>query len=193
MSTICRHRWPENDALTAEDGPENEWYGRVNMNATAIGVRCVFVTDSDLIARYDRSAASYQRWWAPVIAPAALRVLDLVDEAVALTADPLIVDVGAGTGTLARGAVLRWPEARVIAFDPSEGMLDMGRAVARRTLPADGTRRLQWERATADRLQLDDGTADAVVSSFALQHLPSRIAGLREAHRVLRAAVCSGW
>ena len=38
----------------------------------------------------------------------------------------------------------------------------------------------------AERLPLPDQSADAVVSSFTLQYLPSRIAALREAHRVLR-------
>ena len=55
---------------------------------------------SELITRYDRFAASYQRWWAPVIEPAGLRLLDLVAESVGRRS--VIVDVGAGTGTLAR-------------------------------------------------------------------------------------------
>jgi len=32
---------------------------------------------------YDRIAAGYQEWWAPVIAPAALHLLDLVAPTVA--------------------------------------------------------------------------------------------------------------
>jgi len=41
-------------------------------------------------------------------------------------------------------------------------------------------------RGVAERLPLPDESADIVVSSFTLQYLPSRIAALREAYRVLR-------
>jgi len=54
---------------------------------------------------YDRIAAGYQEWWAPVIAPAALHLLDLVAPTVADRPRARLVDVGAGTGTLARAAV----------------------------------------------------------------------------------------
>jgi len=141
---------------------------------------------SELVTRYDNFAASYQRWWAPVIEPAGLRLLDLVADAVGRRAGAVIVDLGAGTGTLARAAVGRWATVRAVAVDPSEGMLEAGRAEATRTLGAPAERRLRWVRAPADRLPLPDRSADVVVSSFAVQHLPSRIAGLREAHRILR-------
>jgi ubiquinone/menaquinone biosynthesis C-methylase UbiE len=141
---------------------------------------------SELITRYDRFAASYQRWWAPVIEPAGLRLLDLVAESVGRRSKTDIVDLGAGTGTLARAAVARWTTVRAIAVDPAEGMLDAGRAEAQRTLGASTNRRLRWVRAAADQLPLSDRSADVVVSSFAVQHLPSRIAGLREAHRILQ-------
>jgi SAM-dependent methyltransferase len=65
-------------------------------------------------------------------------------------------------------------------------MLEAGRAEATRTLGAPAARRLGWVRASADGLPLPDRSADVVVSSFAVQHLPSRIAGLREAWRILR-------
>ena len=141
---------------------------------------------SDTAEIYDRIASGYMRWWAPVIAPAALRLLDLVDEVVVARPRAVLVDVGAGTGTLTRGAVARWPGVRAIAVDASEGMLDVGRAEARRTLPAAGLRRLRWMRGVAEQLPVPDRCADVVVSSFTLQYLPSRIAALREASRVLR-------
>jgi len=141
---------------------------------------------SELVTRYDRFAASYQRWWAPVIEPAGLRLLDLVADAVAGRSGAVIVDLGAGTGTLARAAVGRWPNVRAVAIDPSEGMLAAGRAEAARTLDAAAAHRLRWVCATADRLPLPDRSADVIVSSFAVQHLPSRIAGLREACRILQ-------
>ena len=141
---------------------------------------------SDNAELYDTIASSYQRWWAPVIAPAALRLLDLVDEVVAARPRAVLVDVGAGTGTLTRGAVARWPGVRAIAVDASDGMLDVGRAEAGRTLRRSRLRRLRWMRGVAEQLPLPDQSADIVVSSFTLQYLPSRIAALREAYRVLR-------
>jgi SAM-dependent methyltransferase len=139
-----------------------------------------------MIDLYDRDAARYQEWWAPVIAPAALHLLDLVAPAVTDRPHARVVDVGAGTGTLARAAVARWPGLRVTAVDPSQGMLAVGQAEAARTLRRAESDRLEWRTGVAGRLPLGDGTADAVVSSFAFQYLPSRVAALREAHRVLR-------
>ncbi len=144
------------------------------------------VVRSDTADLYDRIAASYEVWWAPVIAPAALHLLDLVAPTVEDRPSAHVVDVGAGTGTLARAAVARWPEVVATAIDPSPGMLSVGRTAAGRTLPSSARRRLRWRTGMAEQLPLDDGSADVVVSSFALQHLHSRIAALREAYRVLR-------
>ena len=143
-------------------------------------------TTSDIVTRYDRFALSYQRWWAPVIEPAGLRLLDLVSDVIGQRPHAVIVDLGAGTGTLARAAVDRWATVQAIAVDPSGGMLEAGRVEASRTLGAPARRRVRWVRASAERLPLPDRSADVVVSAFAVQHLPSRIAGLREAHRILR-------
>jgi SAM-dependent methyltransferase len=65
-------------------------------------------------------------------------------------------------------------------------MLAVGEREAARTLAASEARRLDWRMGAAERLPLADGSADAVVSSFAFQHLRSRSAALREARRVLR-------
>jgi ubiquinone/menaquinone biosynthesis C-methylase UbiE len=97
---------------------------------------------SESAALYDRIASSYQRWWSPVIEPAAPRLLDLVSAVVADHPGAVIVDVGAGTGTLARAAVTRWPDVRAIAVDPSTGMIHVGRAEAAKTLDRSARQRL---------------------------------------------------
>jgi ubiquinone/menaquinone biosynthesis C-methylase UbiE len=142
----------------------------------------------DTAALYDRIAPSYQRWWAPVIEPAALRLLDLVAAVVTDHPGAVIVDLGAGTGTLARAAVARWPEVRAIAVDPSTGMLDVGRTEAARTLDRSARRRLSWMTGVAEHLPITEGSVDVVVSSFTLQYLRRRVAALREAHRIIRPA-----
>lgn len=137
-------------------------------------------------ALYDRIAPGYHRWWAPVIEPAALRLLDLVAPVIDIHQRAILVDVGAGTGPLARAAVARWPKVRAIAVDPSGGMLAVGRDEAERTLDRSAARRLSWVTGVAERLPVEDGSADVVVSSFVYQYLRSRAAALREAHRILR-------
>lgn len=137
-------------------------------------------------ALYDRIAPGYHRWWAPVIEPAALRLLDLVAPVIDIHQRAILVDVGAGTGPLARAAVARWPKVRAIAVDPSGGMLAVGRDEAERTLDRSALRRLSWATGVAERLPVEDGSADVVVSSFVYQYLRGRAAALREAHRILR-------
>jgi ubiquinone/menaquinone biosynthesis C-methylase UbiE len=141
------------------------------------------VTDQQ--ARYDRIAEGYARWWAPVIRPAAVRILDRI----APLADrgPLrILEVGTGTGTLAIEAIRRWPEARVDGIDPSGEMTAAARGEADRLLDATDRGRFDVTTALADRLPFDDETFDAAVSSFVLQLVPDRYAALREVRRVLR-------
>jgi ubiquinone/menaquinone biosynthesis C-methylase UbiE len=86
-----------------------------------------------------------------------------------------VLDVGCGTGILATRIqqVLR-PE-RVIGCDPSEGMLDKARA-------RSGD--VRWVHGSAERLPLEDGAVDAVVSTEAFQFF-DQAAALREFHRVL--------
>jgi SAM-dependent methyltransferase len=132
--------------------------------------------------RYDRRAPGYARHWAPVLAPTALRLLDLADAWLPRDGTgATILDVGAGTGTLTLAAARRWPAADVVGLDPSEGMLDVARRAAR-SLP----RPPRFVIAPADAIPLPDASVDVVVSSFVLQLVPDRLAALRDIRRVLR-------
>lgn len=142
--------------------------------------------------RYDRIALGYARWWAPVIAPAALRVIDAIDEAVAGGATH-VLDVGTGTGTLAIAALRRWPQVRVTAIDASSGMVEAAAAEADRLLSPAERGRLDLRVAFADDLGLADGSVDVAVSSFVLQLVPSRPRALREVRRVLRPGGTFAW
>ena len=141
---------------------------------------------------YDRYAAAYRDWWAPVIAPSAAALLDDLDGLLS-EGEMRIVDIGAGTGTLSFAALERWPAARVVGVDPSGRMLEEAVAAARgRSL--DG--RFESRVADAARLPLPDGSMDAAISSFVIQLLPSRAAAVREAWRVLRPGgifACVTW
>lgn len=135
--------------------------------------------------RYDRIAEGYARWWAPVLAPTARRLLDTVAPAVEAGARR-IVDLGTGTGTLAIAAVRRWPQVSVDGVDASSGMRALAEAIADRELLPVERRRIRFTTAYADGLPLDDASVDLVVSSFVLQLVPSRAAVLREVRRVVR-------
>jgi ubiquinone/menaquinone biosynthesis C-methylase UbiE len=141
--------------------------------------------------RYDRSAARYERWWAPVLAPSAVALLPALERRWPGPDRPRrILDVGSGTGTLARAVVERWPDATVVGLDASGAMLQVARGESERRLrPADAAR-LEWRTGLAEALPFPDASFDLVVSSFAMQLVPSRRRALDEARRVLRP---EGW
>jgi len=142
--------------------------------------------------RYDRIAEGYARWWGPIIAPASLKALDLVEDAVRAGARDLL-DLGTGTGTLAIAAIRRWPGVHVTAIDASSGMVALASAVADRELSASERSRLDLRVAFADELPLADGSVDVAVSSFVLQLVPNRYRALREVRRVLGPGGTFAW
>ena len=134
--------------------------------------------------RYDSGARLYARFWAPVLHRSAEAVLDRV---VGLDGAPIgrLLDLGTGTGVLARAAARRFPEADIIGVDFSRGMLAVARALAEEELGARNGR-LEWVEADAARLPLGDASVDAVITSFVLQLVPQRQPVYREVRRVLR-------
>jgi ubiquinone/menaquinone biosynthesis C-methylase UbiE len=136
-----------------------------------------------VVERYNLSARDYERYWAPVLEATSATLIDYVEwyAGGSPPGELTVVDVGTGTGTLARAALARWPSARVIATDAAEGMVDVARE---RTAGLAG--RVRLVTGPADRLPLEEGCADLVISSFVFQLVPDRRAALREALRILR-------
>ena len=134
--------------------------------------------------RYDRIAAGYDRWWAPVLARSAVALLDRLDGAVADGARS-VLDVGVGTGNLSIAALRRWPEVRVTAIDASREMVRAVEALVEERAPT-ARDRFEGRVAFAAELPFEAGTFDAAMSSFVLQLVPSRPAALRDIRRVLR-------
>ena len=88
-----------------------------------------------------------------------------------------VLDVGCGTGVLAREALRRaGQEGQVVGVDLNEGML----AVAARAEPD-----IAWRPGDAASLPFEDASVDVVVSQFALMYFPDRVASLREMWRTL--------
>lgn len=139
---------------------------------------------TDEADRYDEMAAGYERWWAPVLAPSAHRLLDTLAPAIDGGAVD-VLDVGVGTGNLARPALARWPGIRVTGVDASREMV--GTTEALLADAGDGLRaRFTGSVAFAAEMPFVDGSFDLAMSSFVLQLVPSRAQALREIHRVLR-------
>jgi len=135
--------------------------------------------------RYDRIAVGYERWWAPVLAPSALALLDRLDPLVAAGAQDLL-DVGIGTGNLSLVALRRWPTIAVTGIDASREMLASAERLAGARLDPAERARLTTRSAFAAELPFEDDSFDLAMSSFVLQLVPDRPAALREIARVLR-------
>lgn len=93
------------------------------------------------------------------------------------------LDVGCGTGELARAVARHFAAARVVATDFTSAMLD--RARADRGSRALGAR-LAFGTANAARLPFADGTFDLVTNAFVARNLSDLGATFRELRRVLR-------
>jgi ubiquinone/menaquinone biosynthesis C-methylase UbiE len=112
----------------------------------------------------------------------AARLLDLAE----VRPGQRILDVGTGTGVVASAAAARaGADGHVVGIDISSAMLAQARA--RSGSRAD---RIEYRLMDAEALQLEDGTFDAVVSLFALLHLPDPRRAVGEMYRVLRPG---GW
>lgn len=105
----------------------------------------------------------------------------LIIDAVADVAPSVVVDIGCGTGALSIPIAGRLPRARVIGVDGDPEVLE----IARSKLGADA---VEWVEGLAGALPIDDGEADAVVTSLVLHHLPlaTKRELLADAHRILR-------
>ena len=98
-----------------------------------------------------------------------------VADAAGIRAGDKVLDVGCGTGVLAREAHRRvGQEGQVVGLDLNQGML----AVAARAEPD-----VEWRRGDAASLPFEDASFDVVVSQFALMYFPDRVASLREMWR----------
>jgi SAM-dependent methyltransferase len=121
------------------------------------------------------AAEIYQEFFVPALfAQWPARILDIAG----LRTGDDVLDVGCGTGVLARAAVAQLGgSGSVTGIDANEGMLD----VARR---ADDT--VSWRHATAEALPFPTDSFDRVVSQFAAMFFSDARGALAEMARVAR-------
>ncbi|MGH1493795.1 MAG: class I SAM-dependent methyltransferase [Acidimicrobiales bacterium] len=95
-----------------------------------------------------------------------------------LSAGDDVLDIGCGTGVLARAAARQLGDSgSVTGIDINDGML----AVARQA-----TERVTWQHGPAERLPYPDRSFDRVVSQFALMFFADQMASIEEMARVTR-------
>jgi SAM-dependent methyltransferase len=92
-----------------------------------------------------------------------------------------VLETAAGSGVVTRAlAPQLGADARYVVTDLNQAMLD--RALRRQGADA----RLEWRQADALALPFDDRSFDVVLCQFGAMFFPDRVAGYREARRVLK-------
>jgi demethylmenaquinone methyltransferase/2-methoxy-6-polyprenyl-1,4-benzoquinol methylase len=99
-----------------------------------------------------------------------------VIELARLNANSSLLDLGTGTGDLAREALTQFPKAHVIAADFTLEMMRVGQK--------NGA--LNFSTADALRLPFHDASFDAVVSGFLMRNVIDLQKAIQEQHRVLK-------
>ena len=121
-------------------------------------------------ALYDRHLGPFL--FEPYAGHVARRMADLKSGAVLETA--------AGTGIVTQALARHLPAGvRLVATDLNQAMLDFAAA-------KPGMARAEFRQADATALPFDAASVDAVVCQFGVMFFPDRVAGYREARRVLK-------
>jgi SAM-dependent methyltransferase len=108
--------------------------------------------------------ALFDQWTGPVL------------DAAGVAPRQRVLDVGCGTGVLARAAARRvGPGGSVTGLDPNTGMLAVARALERA---------VRWEHGVAEQLPFPDAAFDRTVSQFALMFCTDPPAAVAEMARV---------
>lgn len=129
-------------------------------------------------ASYDPVAASFDRLAERYATPAARALVARAR----LDGDQRILDIGTGSGLVAREIHRVEPEARILGIDLSSQMLATARQRSGEAYPALA----HFAQMDAERLGLGDGSFDRILSLYALLHFPRPEVALREMFRVLR-------
>ena len=121
---------------------------------------------------------NYDRYLGPLFFEAYAR--DLANR-VPLGPATRVLEIASGTGIVTRLLQERLPAgASLVATDLNEAMIEY----ARPRIPAHS--RVTWQTADGTSLPFPDQSFDVVVCQFGVMFFPDKVAGAREAYRVLR-------
>ncbi|HZO96846.1 MAG TPA: class I SAM-dependent methyltransferase [Gaiellaceae bacterium] len=130
-------------------------------------------------AQWDDAADAWRRW-APFLehwlGEATERMLDLAG----VEPSARVLDVAAGSGGQTLAAARR--ARAVLATDISGRILEHAAAAAR----DEGLANVATRVMDGERLEVEDGSFDAVISRLGLMYMPDKAAALREVRRALR-------
>ena len=87
-----------------------------------------------------------------------------------------LLDLGTGTGDIAREALLQFPQAKIVAADFTHEMMRVGKKAGA----------LNFSTADALRLPFNDYSFDAVVSGFLMRNVIDLQKALEEQYRILK-------
>lgn len=126
--------------------------------------------ETDIAAAYDRGrdhGPEYLKLW-----------MDLVSAHVGNRGIETILDLGCGTGRFSEALALRF-DAKVIAIDPSERMLEQARNKASNC-------RIRFELGRGESIPVQDESVDLIFMSMSFHHFDDPALAARECRRVLR-------
>jgi ubiquinone/menaquinone biosynthesis C-methylase UbiE len=95
--------------------------------------------------------------------------------------DARVLEIGSGTGAIARRLATVGPVAEVLGVDPSAALVERARELSA------GIPRLAFAVADGRALELDDASFDVVVAHTVISHVPGPERFVAEAVRVLRS------
>jgi ubiquinone/menaquinone biosynthesis C-methylase UbiE len=120
---------------------------------------------------WDRAADPYHQHWGGLSQQSAEAMLDAAE----VGKGSRVLDIATGAGYVAAAAAMRG--ARTVGLDFSAAQVDL----AKKTYPD-----VEFRQGDAEDLPFEDGSFDAVVIGFGVNHLPYPERGFAQAFRVLR-------
>ena len=107
----------------------------------------------------------------------------LAVDALDLPMDAVVVDIGCGTGYALRHASLRVMRGRLIGIDPVPRMIEIARE---RTLGHPNSAQIEYRHGSAEKIPIEDESADFVFAFDSVDHWQDIEGGLGEICRILR-------
>lgn len=132
--------------------------------------------------QWNKDGAAWRRW-NPILDRWYGEATKLMLDLAGIQQGQRILDIAAGAGEPAVGAAERvGPDGYVLATDISEGIVELARQVAEE----HGMKQIETRVMDGEKLDLPDGTFDAILCRLGLMYMPHPEEALREWHRALR-------